>query len=102
MTFSEGRTVRGVTVIGNELYVLRMPANNEIEVYNVDEVKLERHLSVPRLRDAVDLASCSRRLCLYVAGLLVFFDLTVYCYDHYYYYYFIIFFNALRCISPEG
>ena len=41
MTFSEGRTIRGVTIIGNELYVLRMPANNEIEVYNVDEVKLE-------------------------------------------------------------
>ena len=67
-TFPEGRTVRGVTIIDNELFVLRMPANNQIEVFNADDYSLQRHLSVPHLRDAVDLASCSRRRCLYVAG----------------------------------
>jgi len=68
-TFPAGRAIRGVAVLGNELFVLTMPANNQIQVFNVDHYGLQRHLSVPRLRDAVDLASCSRHFCLYVAGL---------------------------------
>jgi len=59
-------------VLGGELYVLRMPANNNIEVFSIDSSTLQRHLSVPRLRDAVDMASCSRHFCLYVAGGSVF------------------------------
>jgi len=66
--FPEDRTVRGVTTLDGELFVLRMPANNEIQVFNVDTYRLQRHLSVPHLRDAVDIASCSRQSCLYVAG----------------------------------
>ena len=67
-TFPVDRTVRGVTTLDDELFVLRLPANNQIEVFNVDDYSLQRHLSVPRLRDAVDMASCSHHRCLYVAG----------------------------------
>ena len=66
--FPAGSTVRGVATLNNELFVLRMPANSQIEVFNVDDYSLQRHLAVPHLRDAVDMASCLRNRCLYIAG----------------------------------
>ena len=67
-TFPQGSIVRGVTTLDSELFVLRMPANGQIEVFGVDDYSLQRRLSVPNLRDAVDMASCSHHHCLYLAG----------------------------------
>ena len=63
--------MRGVATLDSELFVLRMPANSQIEVFSVDDYSLQRRLSVPHLRDAVDMASCPRHRCLYVAGQFV-------------------------------
>ena len=70
-TFPQGHIVRGVATLDSELFVLRMPANSQIEVFSVDDYSLQRRLSVPHLRDAVDMASCPRHRCLYVAGQFV-------------------------------
>jgi len=60
--------VRGVALLANELYVLRVGGkSSDVAVYETRSFSLERRLTVPGLRAACDLASCERAACLYIA-----------------------------------
>ena len=58
--------VYGITSIDRELYVLRM-ASSKIEVYSTETFDLQRHLPVKGIVDAIDMTSCPRNRCLYIA-----------------------------------
>jgi DNA-binding beta-propeller fold protein YncE len=58
--------VHGVTSVDNEVYVVRANSSN-IDVYTSDTYVLQRRLAVKALIDAVDMTSCGRYRCLYVA-----------------------------------
>jgi len=60
--------VRGVALLADELYVLRVGGrSSDVAVYETRSFSLERRLTVPGLRAACDMASCERAKCLYVA-----------------------------------
>ena len=60
--------VRGVALLANELYVLRVGGkSSDVAVYETRSFSLERRLTVPGLRAACDMAACERAVCLYVA-----------------------------------
>jgi len=60
--------VRGVALLSNELYVLRVSGKSaDVAVYETRAFTLERRLTVPGLRAACDMAACERVRCLYVA-----------------------------------
>jgi hypothetical protein len=64
----EGYTIRGLTIFGNKMAVVRRPSEQRIEMY--DATSLER---LPRIAvrglgaDVYGLASCSSNNCLYVS-----------------------------------
>jgi len=60
--------VRGVTLLANELYVLRVGRkSSDVAVYDTGFFSLERRLNVPGLRAACDMAACERARCLFIA-----------------------------------
>ena len=64
----KGGMVGGVTSLNNQLFVVRDPAQQQIEVYDTDTFKLQQNIYVPGLSNAVGLASCAVNNCLYVNG----------------------------------
>lgn len=57
-----------MTSINNELFVVRSPCREHIEVYAASTFKLQRHLLVVGLSDVIKgLASCTTHNCLYVS-----------------------------------
>lgn len=62
-TLPEGRSIWGVTSLGDEVFVVR-EATSHIEVYYY--TTLYRRLRVPRLGMARDLAACHTHSCLYI------------------------------------
>ena len=60
--------VRGVALLGNELYVLRVGGrSSDVAVYEAHSFSLERRLTVPRLRAACDMVGSETVGCLYIA-----------------------------------
>jgi len=68
-TLPKADDVRGVTLINNELYVLRDRQNDQIDVYSTSDFTLLRRLSLPRLINTsfTDMASCERKQCVYMS-----------------------------------
>jgi len=66
-TMSEGRSVRGVTSLGEEIYLLRSKGVDQVEVYDVVSYRLLRCLTVPNCRGFFDMTSCTNLLCLYIS-----------------------------------
>jgi len=70
-TLPEGRTVGGVTSLGNEIFLLRRKGRNggrdEVEVYDVITYRLQRCLTVPNIRAVIDMTSCEHNQCLYIS-----------------------------------
>ena len=66
---SDGRSVVGLTSLNNQLFVLRWPSQQEIEVYDTSTFTFQRTLRVPGLSDKYlnSLTSCVTNNCLYVA-----------------------------------
>jgi len=65
-TLPEGKSVWGVTSLGEEIYLLRLKAVDEVEVYDVISYRLLRCLTVPNIRGFIDMTSCEHFLCLYI------------------------------------
>ena len=64
---SEGEPVRGVTSLGEEIYLLREKKRDQVEVYDVISYRLQRCLTVPNARLFNEMTSCEHFLCLYIA-----------------------------------
>jgi sugar lactone lactonase YvrE len=63
----KGEPVGGVTVLDNQLYVLRRRSEDQVEVYDTDTYTLQRRLTVPGLGSIADMASCMYNNCLYIS-----------------------------------
>ena len=70
------RRVAGVTSIDDKLYVIRIPAKKEIQVYRIDNINNTYEPDTPVKIDGLDdehdpwergFTSCARRKCLYVS-----------------------------------
>jgi len=66
-TMSEGELVWGVTSLGEEIYLLRSKAVDQVEVYDVISYRLLRCLTVPNSCGVSDMTSCKHLLCLYIS-----------------------------------
>jgi len=66
-TMSDGEPVRGVTSLGEEIYMLRQKYRDAVEVYDVISYRLLRCLTVPNARGFDDMTSCANLLCLYIS-----------------------------------
>jgi len=70
-TLPEGRPVRGVTTLDNEIFLLRGKERDEVEVYDVITYRLQRCLTVPNARSFTDMTSCEHYHCLYIGDHIV-------------------------------
>lgn len=65
-TLFEGERVAGVTLLADELYLLREERDRVVEVYDVVTYTLQRRLTVPGCRGFVDITSCGHYRCVYI------------------------------------
>ena len=64
----KGNSVYGVTSLGDDVFVVRWPTEQQIEVYDANTFTLQRHITVPGLgRTSFGLAACPRNKCLYAS-----------------------------------
>jgi hypothetical protein len=71
----EAESVCGVTSLRNELYVLRGKDEEQVEIYNIDNIDTTsslRRLTVPELTKGgmVDMTSCQHNSCLYISDVI--------------------------------
>ena len=67
-TLPEGEQVRGVTSLGDEVFVLRPKrGRDQVEVYDVVAFRLQRFLTVPNSRGFADMTSCEHYHCVYIS-----------------------------------
>ena len=64
---SDGEPVRGVTSLGEEIYLLKWKRVDPVEVYDITSYRLLRCLTVPNTRGFRDMTSCGNLLCLYIS-----------------------------------
>ena len=63
-----GKSVRGVTSLGDDVFVVRHNSQETIEVYDANTFTLQRHIRVPGLgRQSYGLAACPHYNCLYAS-----------------------------------
>jgi len=63
-----GNGVGGVTSLGDDVFVVRCPSEQKIEVYDAKTFTLQRHIAVPGLRRiSYGLAACPHNNCLYAS-----------------------------------
>jgi len=67
-TLPEGDKVAGVTSLADEVYLLRDKERDQVEVYDVINFRLQRHLTVPNICEFVDMTSCEHYRCVYIAS----------------------------------
>ena len=67
----DGEPVYGVTLLDNEIFVLRSKGRDQVEVYDVIAYSLQRRLTVPNSRGFIDMASCEHYHCLYIGDHIV-------------------------------
>jgi len=65
-TLPEGEEVYGVTLLADEVYVLRVKERDQVEVYDVINYRLQRRLTVPNSRGFCDMTSCNYYRCVYI------------------------------------
>jgi len=62
----KGDEVRGVTSLGDDVFVVRFKSHQKIEVYDAKTFTLQRHITVPGLGlHSFGLAACPKNNCLY-------------------------------------
>jgi len=61
----KGKLVRGVTTVGDDVFVVRFVTQQKIEVYNAKTFTLQRHITVPELGSPFALVACPYNNCLY-------------------------------------
>ena len=62
-----GAGVRGVTSLGDDVFVVRHDRSQQVEVYDDVTFTLQRRLSVPGLGPSYGLAACASNKCLYAS-----------------------------------
>jgi len=63
-----GKAVRGLTSLGDDVFVVRNPSQQKIEVYDANTFTLQRHITVPGLGHlSYSLAACPYNNCLYAS-----------------------------------
>ena len=63
-----GNVVRGVTSLGDDVFVVRYNSQQRIEVYDANTFTLQRHITVPGFGDrSFGLAACPYNNCLYAS-----------------------------------
>jgi len=67
-TLPEGERVCGVTLLADEIYLVRWKARDQVEVYDVTTYRLQRCLTVPNARDFTDITSCEHNRCVYIGN----------------------------------
>jgi len=68
-TLPEGEPVAGVTLVADEVYVLRRKERDQVEVYDVINYRLQRSLTVRNFGGGVaDMISCEHYRCVYIAN----------------------------------
>jgi len=71
-TLPEGEPVYGVTLLGDEVYVLRWKESDQLEVYDVINYRLQRRLTVPIIHGyIIDMTSCEHYRCVYISDRIV-------------------------------
>jgi len=61
-------SIGAVTSLGHDVFVVRWPTQQKIEVYDTKTFTLQRHITVPRLgRSLFGLAACPHNNCLYAS-----------------------------------
>jgi len=65
-TLPEGEGVRGVTLLADEIYLLRFKERDQVEVYDVITYSLQRRLTVPDARVFINMTSCEHNRCVYI------------------------------------
>ena len=68
-TLPEGQPVWGVTSLADEVYVLR--GNDQVEVYDAINYRLQHCLALPNIRGFSDITSCEYYRCVYIANDIV-------------------------------
>jgi len=64
----KGKDVRGVTSLGDDVFAVRCPTEQKIEVYDAKTFRLQRHITVPGLGSSSwGLAACPHNNCLYAS-----------------------------------
>jgi len=66
-TLPEGEVVVGVTLLADEVYVLRWKQCYQVEVYDVVNYRFQRRLTVPNMSKFNDMTSCAHYRCVYIA-----------------------------------
>ena len=67
-TLPEGELVCGVTLLAGEIYLLRCKKRDQVEVYDVITYRLQRRLTVPKVRYFTDMTSCEHNRCVYIGA----------------------------------
>jgi len=63
-----GNPVNAVTSLGDDVFVVRHPSEEKIEVYDTKTFTLQRHITVPELDyNSYGLAACPHNNCLYAS-----------------------------------
>ena len=57
-TLPEGEAVGGVALLADEVYLLRWKEQDQVEVYDVINYRLQRCLTVPNICAFIDMTSC--------------------------------------------
>jgi len=70
-TLPEGLPVYGVTLLGDEVFVLRPEGRDQVEVYDVINYRPLRCISVTNARGFVDMTSCEHYHCVYISDHVV-------------------------------
>jgi hypothetical protein len=68
-SFSEAEAINGLTLLDNELYVLRKKLKDQVDVYSLKTNNLLRRLSVSGLSEVGmrDMTACKENRCLYIS-----------------------------------
>ena len=67
-TLPEGEAVGGVALLADEVYLLRWKEQDQVEVYDVINYRLQRCLTVPNICAFIDMTSCEHYHCVYTAN----------------------------------
>jgi len=63
----KGKAVRGVTSLGDDVFVMRFNSREKIEVYDAKTFTLQRHTTVPGLGSTLSSVACPYNKCLYAS-----------------------------------
>jgi len=69
-TLPEGEQIDGVTLLAGEIYLLRRKGRDQVEVYDVITLRLQRRLTVPNTHQFTDMTSCEHNRCMYIGNLI--------------------------------